>query len=415
MKCVGHVTKCCMAPRAHCRPDTLEGMENLLPRRLAAAALLLFLAGCGGGGGGGNSTPPPVPPGSNYTDPVSYSSAANASLPSANEITAVTRHQLAVGATTLNYTATVGHMTALALANGTPQASFFYVAYTLDAAAPNTRPVTFFYNGGPGSASVWLHLGSFGPKRIDTGEPNMSGTPPFALVDNAETMLDLSDLVFVDAVGAGYSQAIAPNLNRTFWGVDVDAAVFRDFVMRYLTVNNRGASPKFLYGESYGGPRTAVMADLLESAGVRLAGVVLQSPAMDYYSNCGVRSTVTSCSGYLPSYGATASWFGFTTPPVSSAQLPGFMGEMRVLAAGEFESAVQAYLANNNTRPPASLLDRLVATAGLSRVQWDTGINRSPEFYRTQLRGGTLYGRYDTRVTLPNNATPGQEPIRRAC
>ena len=383
-------------------------MKSTMRTRLAAAAALLLLGGCGGGGGG-NNTPPSLPPAGNYTDPVAYSSAASASLPSAAEITAVTRHQLALGAATLDYTATVGHLTALGLTSGTPQASFFYVAYTLDGAAPATRPVTFFYNGGPGAASVWLHLGSFGPKRIDTGEPNMSGVPPFPLVDNAETLLDVTDLVFVDAVGAGYSQAVAPHVNRAFWGVDVDAAVFRDFVMRYTTVNNRGASPKFLYGESYGGPRTAIMADLLESAGVRLAGVVLQSPAMDYYSNCGVRPTATSCSGYLPSYGATASWFGFATPSASPAQLPAFMDEMRVLAAGEYETAVQAYLAQN-TRPAASLLDRLVATTGLARVQWEAGVNRSPEFYRTNLRAGTVYGRYDTRVTLPNNAVPGQEP-----
>src|SRR5204863_7037576 len=125
------------------------------------------------------------PPTSNFTDPVTYSSTANASLLSAAEITAVTHHQVTIGGTVLNYTATVGHMSALSSGQA-PEASFFYVAYTLDGAAPATRPVTFFYNGGPGSATVWLHLGSFGPKRLDTGEPNMSGAPPYPHVDNAE-------------------------------------------------------------------------------------------------------------------------------------------------------------------------------------------------------------------------------------
>src|SRR5262249_8534589 len=157
---------------------------------------------------------------------------ASGSLSAPNEITSVTHGQVAVNGATLAYTATTGHLTALGLGNNTPQASFFYVAYTLDGAAPATRPVTFFYNGGPGSATIWLHLGSFGPKRLDTGEPNMSGVPPFPLVDNAETLLDTSDLVFVDAVGSGYTTAISPNTNRDFWGVDADGAVFRDFVMR---------------------------------------------------------------------------------------------------------------------------------------------------------------------------------------
>ena len=367
-----------------------------------------LLASCGGGGGGNNGPAVVTPPPGNFTDPTVYSSAGSASLQAPNEITAVTQHQVAVNGTTLSYTATVGHMTALSLGTGAPQASFFYVAYTLNGAAPGTRPVTFFYNGGPGSATVWLHIGSFGPKRVDTGEPNMSAAPPFPLVDNAETMLDISDLVFVDAVGAGLSQAVAPNSNSTFWGVDVDARVFRDFVMRYLIVNNRSSSPKFLYGESYGGPRTAVLADLLESAGVRLTGIVLQSPAMNYSANCGVLDTVVSCSGNLPSYGATAAWFDFAVPPVPPAQLPSFMDEMRTFADGEYAAVVSAWLNNHVPAPPATL-DRLQNTTGLARTHWAANPNRGPGFYRVNLRPGTLYGAYDTRVTLPNNSIPGNE------
>jgi len=300
-------------------------MEILVRARLLAAVAIL-VAGCGGGGGGDSSPPPSTnpPPNSNFTDPVTYSSLNTASLPSAAEITAVTHHQITVNGTVLNYTATVGHMSALSMVGQIPEASFFYVAYTLDGAAPATRPVTFFYNGGPGSASVWLHLGSFGPKRLDTGEPNMTGATPYPLVDNAETMLDLTDLVFVDAVGTGFSQAISPYTNSTFFGVDADAAVFRDFVIRYQQVNNRGASPKFLYGESYGGPRSAVLADLLESAGVHLSGVVLQSPALDYNSNCGILNIILSCTSYIPSFGAIGSWFNLSTPSAPAAQLPAF-------------------------------------------------------------------------------------------
>jgi len=202
-------------------------------RPFLAIAALLALAACSGGGGGsdGNgASPPPPPPTDNFTDPVAYSSAATASLASAQEIAAVTRHQFAMGGTTLDYTATTGHLTAFALAGGAPEASFFYVAYTLDGVDPALRPVTFFYNGGPGSASVWLHLGSYGPKRLATHAPSTALPTPLELGHNAESLLDVSDLVFVDAIGTGFSEAIAPNVNRTFWGVDADAAAFRDFV-----------------------------------------------------------------------------------------------------------------------------------------------------------------------------------------
>ena len=371
---------------------------------LAATFAASILAACGGGGGGDSGPAVQNPPTGNFTDPVVYSSAATASLATAAEIVATTQGQAVVGGVTLQYTAKAGHLTATR--NGVPQASFFYVAYTLNGAAPATRPVTFFYNGGPGSATIWLHMGSFGPKRLDTGEPNMTGTPPYPLVDNAETLLDITDLVFVDAVGSGFSQAIAPNQNRTFWGVDSDAAVFRDFVIRYVTANNRQSSPRFLYGESYGGPRTAVLADLLETAGMGLQGIVLQSPAMNYNSNCGVIAASIPCTGYLPSFGATASWFNFATP--TPPALPVFMQEMRAFALSDYEPAVMAFI-TQGTHASAGLLDRLQGTTGLARSQWDANLNRGPEFYRVNLRPGTIYGRYDTRVTLPNNSIPGQE------
>ena len=243
-------------------------------KRLVALAAALLLAGCGGGGGGSTSTGT-NPTNTGFIDPVVYSSAAGASLPSANELSSVTRATVTINGTSLAYTATTGHLTARRLGTDAPDASMFYVAYTLDGRDPATRPVTFFYNGGPGSSTVWLHLGSFGPRRLAASAPSQSVPTPFPLVDNAESILDISDLVFVDAVSTGFSQAIAPNTNQSFWGVDADAAVFRDFIRRYATVNNRNASPKFLFGESYGTTRSAVLAHLMETAGVRLNGVIL--------------------------------------------------------------------------------------------------------------------------------------------
>ena len=338
-------------------------------------------------------------------DPLFYSSAASASVAVPNEITSVTHHSVAVGATTLQYTATAGHMTALAPGTQAPEASFFYVAYTLDGASPANRPVTFFYNGGPGSASVWLHLGSFGPRRIATNAPLHTGPTPFPLVDNAETLLDVSDLVFVDAVGTGLSTAVAPNKNNTFWGVDGDAAVFRDFVMRYVAVNNRASSPKYLFGESYGGPRTAVLASLLESAGVQLSGVVLQSPAMNYFNSCDIGGTSGSCYGFLPSYAATGAWHGFASPSPAPAQIPDYMGQMRTYAVSTYNPAVAAFFAG--TTPPESIIGELAAFTGMPAANWRAKFNMGPTTFRTTLKTGTRYGRYDARVSTPASSADG--------
>jgi carboxypeptidase C (cathepsin A) len=371
-------------------------MSKLISRAGACLAVALLLAGCGGGGSGGT----PAPPAPSFTDPVLYSTAATASLPSAVEIAAVTKHQLVIHGTTLNYTATAGHLTARSLTGNAPEASFFYVAYTLDGATASTRPVTFFYNGGPGSSTVWLHLGSYGPKRLVTGDPATTAPTPFPLVDNMESLIDVSDLVFVDAVGTGLSEAIAPNVNLTFWGVDADAAVFRDFVMRYVAANNRGASPKFLFGESYGTTRSSVLANMLESAGVSINGVVLQSSILDYNSNCGVGVPLVSCAGYLPSFGATGAWYGRDNPNPSAAALPAFVAQMRTLATGQYDPAVIAFL-TMATPPPAALLQQLVATTGMPLGGWQTRFNMDPGFYQFNLIPGTLIGLYDARVSAP--------------
>jgi carboxypeptidase C (cathepsin A) len=376
---------------------SIEPPEKLVARIVACLALALLLAGCGGGGGSGGSPAPPAPV---FTDPVLYSSAAAASLPSANEIAAVTHHQLVQNGAMLNYTATAGHLTANRLTSNEPAASFFYVAYTLDGANAATRPVTFFYNGGPGSSTVWLHLGSYSPKRLVTGDPATTAPTPFPLVDNAESLIDVSDLVFVDAVGTGLSEAIAPNVNQSFWSVDADAAVFRDFVIRYLAANNRGASPKFLFGESYGTTRSAVLANLLESAGVGLNGVVLQSSVLDYNVACGVIAPIVSCAGYLPSYGAVGAWYNLDTPNPAPAALPAFVAQMRTLTTDQYDPAVTAFL-TMGTSPPPALLQQLASTTGMSPGGWQTHFNLDPGFYHANLIAGTLIGLYDARVSAP--------------
>jgi len=364
-------------------------------------ATALALAACGGGGGT-TAAPPVEPAAEGYDDPQAYSSHRDASLAGAVEAAAVTRHTLSIGGSTIAYTARAGHLIARSPATGAAQASVFHVAYTMDGAIAATRPVTFFFNGGPGSASVWLHLGSFGPKRIATGVPSTTLPRPFALVPNAESLLDTTDLVYVDAVGSGLSQAIAPFINRSFWGVDVDAALFRDFIVRWLEVNGRQSSPRFLYGESYGGPRAAVLARLLESAGLALTGVVLQSPAMDYNTNCGVMELPQlECAAYLPSYGQIGAWHGLTAPAATDTDA--WAEALRVLAATRLAPALERYFAGQATDP--GLPPLLAAATGLAASQWQSALNVSPQVFRTRLLPGQMVGRYDGRIVAPLGST----------
>ncbi|WP_371869620.1 S10 family serine carboxypeptidase-like protein [Duganella flavida] len=370
-------------------------------RRPALVGAIL-LAGCGGGGGGSSgtttpTTPPvttPAVPGS-FADVTVYSSAATGSLSAPNENAAVIASHIQLNGKQFDYTATTGHLTAVDAKTGQASVSFFYVAYTVTGTTAAKRPVTFFYNGGPGSASTYLHLGSFGPRRLVSTIPS-ANIPPVQLVDNQETLLATSDLVFIDAVGTGYTQAVAPNTNADFWGVDKDAASFRDFVQRYIAVNKREASPKFLYGESYGAPRTGVLANLLETAGVQIDGLVLQSAIMDYNSNCGVLDpNAISCEGYIPTYALTSAYHGRATPvPVET---------VRNFATGGYRTAIAAYLASK-VAPPSAVLNQLSDLTGMSTLIWQQNFDMQPGYYQQNAVPGQLLGRYDARVLAPTGS-----------
>jgi carboxypeptidase C (cathepsin A) len=364
-------------------------------RRAAAAAMLAALAACGGGGGGDGGA---VVPGT-YLDPNHYAGTANASLSTPNETTASTRGSLTLAGTAVAYTATVGHLSALD-SSQSPEASIFYVAYTADGAAAATRPVTFFFNGGPGSATAWLHLGSFAPKRLVTGVPATTQGAPFPYVDNADSLIDTSDLVFVDAVGTGLSEAIAPHTNRTYWGVDADAAVLRDFVQRWLAVNGRTASPLFLYGESYGTVRVPVLTRLLETAGRRVNGVVELSSILDYNSNCSVeggRPTI-DCAGFLPSYAAVGDYYGLATAATSN--LESDLAAVRSYADSTYAPDAATWLASG-TLPPADHIASLVAFTGLPAATWDQQFDMDYDTFRHHLIAGTTLGVYDGRISAP--------------
>ncbi|WP_438672024.1 S10 family serine carboxypeptidase-like protein, partial [Serratia marcescens] len=176
-------------------------------------------------------------------------------------------------------------------------------------------------NGGPGSSSIWLRLGSFAPTRVATPDPLFgSNWPNYPLVDNAESLIDTTDPVFIDPPGTGLSEAVLPNTNQKYWGSDADVNIMRDFIQRYLNVNSRGTSPIYLYGESYGTPRTDMLALALESAGVHLTGIVLQSAILNYFADAveavaitqsteGLLLETDTVAGYLPGYAAVAAYF----------------------------------------------------------------------------------------------------------
>ncbi|MDN3922477.1 S10 family serine carboxypeptidase-like protein [Roseateles violae] len=380
-------------------PKVDEGNGGRPRARLAGACLALLLgllAACGGGGGGSGSAPePPAVDPALVVDPTVYASGASDSLPSASEAAAQTEQRLTLASgATLDYTASVGHLNA-----GTPAgASMFYIAYTAKG-APATRPIVFFYNGGPGSASVWLHLGSWGPKRLVTNMPSTT-LPQATLVDNPLSLLGEADLVFVDAVGTGYSQAIAPNNNRSFWGVDQDAAIFRDFVLRYTAKTQRGSAPLLLYGESYGGLRTPILAQALLAAGAPLKGLVLQSAILDYNSNCAVLEPGRlSCGSFVPSYGATAAWFQRARPQPANldAALPGFVQGIVDYVGASYEPAAQLYLSSHLPLSMA-MSQQLADYSGLAASDWQTAPLLGPEQYRRLLLPQQLLGRYDSRI-----------------
>jgi len=365
----------------------------VLRRARFAAAVVLLAGGAGCGGGGGDSGGD----GASFVDANHYSAAAAASLFTPSEATGVTHDTLALGGSTIAYTATAGHLSALD-ASQAPEASIFYVAYTADGAAAATRPVTFFFNGGPGSATAWLHLGSFAPKRLATGVPATTQSLPFPYVDNADSLIDTSDLVYVDAVGTGLSEAIAPHVNQDFWGVDADAAVLRDFIQRWLAVNGRTASPLFVFGESYGTVRVPVLARLLETAGRRVNGVVALSSILDYNSNCSVSggATTVNCAGFLPSYAAVGDWWHLDSGG-TAADLDTDIAAVRSYADATYAPDAAAWLASG-TLPPADHVASLVGFTGLGAATWQQQFDMDYDTFRHHLIAGTTLGVYDGRM-----------------
>ncbi|HKD03779.1 MAG TPA: hypothetical protein VKB77_15185 [Terriglobales bacterium] len=193
----------------------------------------------------------------------------------------VTHHQITVDGRLLKYTATAGRLP-IKRGDGKIEAEMFFVAYTLDGAEASKRPLTFAFNGGPGSASVWLHMGALGPKRVVLQSTGFMPPAPYRMEDNPYTLLDKSDLVLVDAIGTGYSRAATPELTKKFLGVQGDIEAFSEFIRLYISRNERWASPLFLFGESYGTTRSAGIAGNLSNHGISFNGITLLSMVLSF-------------------------------------------------------------------------------------------------------------------------------------
>ena len=332
-----------------------------------------------------------------YLDTTAYGSGPDDSITDVTEAAAITHHVVTVGGQSIAYTATAGHLVAVDPVSSKPSAKFFYVAFTRDGAAAETRPVTFFYNGGPGSSAVFLLLGSFAPRRIKTNMPGFTPPPPYAMEDNPDSLIDRSDLVYINPVGTGYSSAIAPFKNRDFWGVDQDARSIKQFIKRYLTANARWNSPKFLYGESYGTARTCVLAWMLHEDGIDLNGLTLQSSVLDYPAN------FSNAVGLMPTFAADAWYHGRTEVAPPPPSLPAFMDTVTAFSSDGYAKALAAY-PNQDPAAVQTLSHDLGIPANVL-IAWQLNVEAADRlghslFLITLLQDqGLALGAYDGRVT----------------
>ena len=291
-------------------------------------------------------------------------------------------------------------------AGGPPEASMFYVAYFATDPKGGPRPVTFIYNGGPGSATVWLHMGAFGPKRVVTADDSHTPAAPYAIVNNDYSLLDASDLVFIDAPGTGFSRIAGKDREKAFFGVDPDAQAFADFIVQFLAKYGRWNSPKYLFGESYGTTRSAALVNVLETErSVDFNGVMLLSQILAFdgsvdraESNPGVDLPYELA---LPTYAATA-WYHhrLADPPATLAPL---LKEVEHFALTDYALALSAGagLAPEARRAIVAKLHRYTGLPEDYIEKANLRVNGG-EFRKTlQSDSDTTTGRLDTRFNGP--------------
>ncbi len=310
----------------------------------------------------------------------------------------VTTHSIRIGGATIEYEATAGYLI-VNDANEKPAAQFGYTAYTRSGGTDvSKRPVTFAFNGGPGSSSIWLHLGILGPRRVVVADADFTLPPPYELVDNEYSILDVSDIVMIDPVGTGYSRPIGEAKGEDFWGVDQDIDSVSRFIKAWVTANARWASPKILLGESYGGMRSGgVSLELLTAHGMALNGVVLVSPFMSWSSGFDGLNVDLPHVLFLPTLAAT-SWYHEAIENRPD-DLVAFIDEVRAFAYDHYAPALLKG-SRLGAEERADVLQRLERYTGVDAEYWDRANLRvnHQQFVKEVLRDRKqTAGRIDSR------------------
>ena len=320
----------------------------------------------------------------------------------------VTRGSVTVEGHEIDYTATAG---TLILRNdrGEPTGSMFYVGYVKSGVKDESRrPVTFFYNGGPGSSSVWLHMGAFGPRRVVTSDHTHTPAAPYGLVNNEYSLLDVTDEVFIDAMGTGYSCIIGRNEGgvgdrKDFYGADADVASFAQFINRYLSKNNRWNSPKYLYGESYGTFRTAALVNYMEQReSTDFNGIILQSTVLTHLTNRFWPNNELPYEVFLPTYAATA-WYHHALPDRPAALQP-FLEQVQHFALNAYAEALNAGSALS-TKEFDAIAEKLHEYTGLSTAYIEKANLRVTDrefFHHLLAHRDETVGRLDSRFVGPS-------------
>ena len=325
-----------------------------------------------------------------------------------DETPVVTHHSINVGGKEINYTATVAQMP-LKSASGETEAHIFYMAYTLDGAEPGKRPLTFSFNGGPGSASMWVHMGGFGPRSPKLQSNGFMPPPPYQWKDNQDTWLDKTDLVFIDPVGTGYSRAKTIEVARRMNGVQGDIQSVGEFMRMYLSRNNRELSPLFIAGESYGTFRAAGLAGYLIGRGIAFNGIVLIGTTLNL-ETIWSRSDDLVYELELPTYAADAWYHKKVASDLQRKDLKAFLREVEGFALGEYAAALNKGDDLSATERKA-ITDKLARYTGIdapyideSNLRWDV-----QHFTRQLLRDKhESIGRYDGRLTAPAALNTGE-------
>jgi len=288
-----------------------------------------------------------------------------------------------------------------------PVAQMSYVAYFKKDAAPEDRTVTFFYNGGPGSSTVWLHMGSLGPKHVVTDTDQHLPAAPYKLVDNPESLLDVSDLVFIDMPGTGFGRLLGKDPEKAFWGIDQDANAFARFIQRFITKYNRWNSPKFIFGESYGTTRSSVLVDILENnKSFDINGVILLSQIFNFTTDIDFPSANPGVDlPYvlaLPTY-AASGWYHKKLPQQRAALEP-FLKEVEEFAMGAYQHAL-ALGTDVSTQEKQAVAEKLQDYTGIPAVYWikaNLRVNGGQFEKNLQDADNLTTGRLDTRFSGPN-------------